>query len=139
MTRLPMSIGTQARMYSPSPSTSSTSCLPNRCLMPHPAIWNCCMDDCLTNRFSKTIPDRGRLRHYDGILRKYLLTLKGGIDSYLAYENRRVILYLKWRRPSTTWPPLSNRRWMKIFTPHTFDFIFMVISLSICGDHKIKA
>ena len=54
----------------------------------------------LTNRFSKSIGDRGRLRHYDSILRKFLLTLKGGIDSYLAYENRRVILYLKCRRPS---------------------------------------
>jgi hypothetical protein len=54
----------------------------------------------LTNRFSKSIADRGRLRHYDSILRKYLLTLKGGIDSYLAYENRKVILYLKCRRPS---------------------------------------
>jgi hypothetical protein len=54
----------------------------------------------LTNRFSKTIADRGRLRHYDNILQKYLQSLKGGIDSYLAYEHRRVILYLKCRRPS---------------------------------------
>src|SRR5579859_7589803 len=42
----------------------------------------------LTNRFSKTIADRGQLKYLDQILRKYLLTLKGGIDSYLAYENR---------------------------------------------------
>jgi len=54
----------------------------------------------LTNRFSKTVADRGQLRHYDSILRKYLLTLKGGIDSYLSYENKKVILYLKCRRPS---------------------------------------
>jgi hypothetical protein len=54
----------------------------------------------LTNRFSKSISDRGRLKYFDQILRKYLLTLRGGIDSYVAYENRRVILYLKCRRPS---------------------------------------
>ncbi len=54
----------------------------------------------LTNRFSKSIADRGRFRYYDDLLRKYLRTLKGGIDSYLAYENRKVILYLKCRRPS---------------------------------------
>jgi hypothetical protein len=54
----------------------------------------------LTNRFSKSIADRGRLWHYDQILRKYLLTLRGGIDSYLAYERQRVRLYLKYRRTS---------------------------------------
>jgi hypothetical protein len=54
----------------------------------------------LTNRFSKTIADRGRLWHYDQILRKYLLTLRGGTDSYLAYKRHRVILYFKYRRLS---------------------------------------
>jgi hypothetical protein len=54
----------------------------------------------LTNHFSKTTADRGRLKYLDSILRKYLLSLKGGVDSYLAYENRKVILYLKCRRPS---------------------------------------
>ncbi len=54
----------------------------------------------LTNRFSKSIIDRGRLWHYDRSLRKYLLTLKGGIESYLAYERLRVVLYLKYRRTS---------------------------------------
>jgi hypothetical protein len=54
----------------------------------------------LTNQFSKSIADKGRLKYFDQILRKYLLTLKGGIDSYLAYENRKVILYLKYRRTS---------------------------------------
>jgi hypothetical protein len=54
----------------------------------------------LTNQFSKSIADRGRFRYYDDLFRKYLLKLKGGIDSYLAYENRKVILYLKCRRPS---------------------------------------
>jgi hypothetical protein len=54
----------------------------------------------LTNRFSKTITDRGRLWHFDKTLRKYLLKLHGGIDSHLAWEKRRVILYLKFRRTS---------------------------------------
>jgi hypothetical protein len=54
----------------------------------------------LTNRFSKKIADAGQLWHYDQILRRYLLTLRAGIDCHLAYERLRVILYLKYRRTS---------------------------------------
>lgn len=54
----------------------------------------------LTNRYSKTIADKGRFRQLDTVLRKYLVSLKGGYDSYLSYENRKVILYFKYRRMS---------------------------------------
>lgn len=55
----------------------------------------------LTNRYSKKIADKGRFRQLDSVLRKYLVSLKGGYDSYLSYENRRVILYFKYRRMSS--------------------------------------
>jgi len=55
----------------------------------------------LTNHHSSSITDRGRYRQFDFTLRKYLTTLKGGIDSYLSYENRKVVFYLKYRRLST--------------------------------------
>lgn len=54
----------------------------------------------LTNIYSKAIADRGKLKFYDQILRRYISSLKGGIDSYLSLEKRRVILYIKIRRPS---------------------------------------
>ncbi len=55
----------------------------------------------LTNRYSKSIADKGLFRQLDTILRKYLISLKGGYDSYLSYENRKVILYFKYRRMSS--------------------------------------
>jgi hypothetical protein len=55
----------------------------------------------LTNRYSKKIADRGRFRQLDNIFRRYLISLRGGYDSYLSYENRRVILYFKYRRFSS--------------------------------------
>ncbi len=55
----------------------------------------------LTNRYSKKIADKGRFRQLDSVLRRYLVSLKGGYDSYLSYENRRVILYFKYRRMSS--------------------------------------
>lgn len=54
----------------------------------------------LTNRYSKTIPDRGRFRHLDHIFRQFLLTIKGGHDIYLSCERLQTILYLKARRES---------------------------------------
>jgi hypothetical protein len=54
----------------------------------------------LTNHYSKAIADRGRLRFYDDVLRRHLSSLKGGVDSYLCLEQRKVVLYLKTRRPS---------------------------------------
>jgi len=54
----------------------------------------------LTNRFSKTIIDRGRFRHLDGMLKDELTTIRGGYDSHLTYERRSVISYFKWRRLS---------------------------------------
>jgi len=54
----------------------------------------------LTNNYSKSISDKGRLRHYDEILHHNLSMIKGGVDSYLAYEQRKVVLYLKHRRTS---------------------------------------
>jgi len=55
----------------------------------------------LTNRYSKTIPDRGRFRQLDHIFRQWLLTLKGGYDIYLTTEQIRTILYAKVRRTSS--------------------------------------
>lgn len=55
----------------------------------------------LTNRYSKTIPDRGRFRQLDHIFRQWLLTLKGGYDIYLTTEQVRTILYAKVRRTSS--------------------------------------
>lgn len=55
----------------------------------------------LTNRYAKTIPDRGRFRQIDQILRQWLLTLKGGYDIYLTTERVRTILYAKARRTSS--------------------------------------
>lgn len=56
----------------------------------------------LTNLYSKTIPDRGRWRQNDIILRQWMLTLKGGYDSYLTTDDRmRTILYSKVRRTSS--------------------------------------
>lgn len=55
----------------------------------------------LTNRYSKSIADRGRFRQLDTVLRRYLVSLRGGYDSYLSYENRKVILYFKYRRMSS--------------------------------------
>lgn len=55
----------------------------------------------LTNRYSKTIPDRGRFRQLDHILRQWLLTIKGGYDIYLTTEQVRTILYSKVRRTSS--------------------------------------
>lgn len=55
----------------------------------------------LTNRYAKTIPDRGRFRQLDRILRQWLLTLKGGYDIYLTTERVRTILYAKARRTSS--------------------------------------
>jgi len=55
----------------------------------------------LTNRYSKTIADKGLFRQHDSVLRKYLISIKGGYDSYLAYENRKEILYFKYRRLSS--------------------------------------
>lgn len=55
----------------------------------------------LTNQYSQSIPDRGRFKQFDFTLRRYLTTIKGGMDCYLAYENRRVIFYAKYRRLST--------------------------------------
>lgn len=55
----------------------------------------------LTNRYSKKIADKGRFRQLDSVLRKYLISLKGGYDSYMSYENRKVILYFKYRRMSS--------------------------------------
>lgn len=55
----------------------------------------------LTNRYSKSIADKGRFRQMDNVLRRYLISLKGGYDSYLSYENRKVILYFKYRRLSS--------------------------------------
>lgn len=54
----------------------------------------------LTNHYSKCIPDRGRFRQYDYALRKYLLTLRGGYDSYLSFEKLHTIFYSKVRRLS---------------------------------------
>jgi len=55
----------------------------------------------LTNRYSRAIIDKGHFRQYDSIMRTWLATLKGGYDCYLAYQNRKVILYLKYRRISS--------------------------------------
>lgn len=55
----------------------------------------------LTNRYSKSIADKGRFKQMDTTLRRYLVSLKGGYDSYLSYENRKVILYFKYRRMSS--------------------------------------
>lgn len=55
----------------------------------------------LTNQFSQSIADRGRFKQFDLTLSRYLTTIKGGMDCYLAYENRRVIFYAKYRRLST--------------------------------------
>jgi hypothetical protein len=55
----------------------------------------------LTNRYSKSMADKGLFRQLDSVLRKYLVSLRGGYDSYLAYENRKVILYFKYRRLSS--------------------------------------
>lgn len=54
----------------------------------------------LTNWHSKAIVDRGRLRHFDQLLRTYLLTLKGGYDSFLSYEDKKVVMRFKGRRDS---------------------------------------
>ncbi|MBL7839389.1 MAG: hypothetical protein JNJ75_04550 [Cyclobacteriaceae bacterium] len=54
----------------------------------------------LTNRYSKSIADKGQFRQMDTVLRRYLVSIKGGYDSYLSYENRKVILYFKYRRMS---------------------------------------
>lgn len=54
----------------------------------------------LTNQYSKTIIDRGRFKQYDSYLNKFLLTIKGGYDGYLAYEQKRVVYYFKYRRLS---------------------------------------
>lgn len=54
----------------------------------------------LTNRYSKSIPDRGRFRQYDYTLKKYLLTIRGGYDCYLSAERGRTIFYIKVRRLS---------------------------------------
>lgn len=54
----------------------------------------------LTNRYSKSIPDRGRFRQYDYTLKKYLLTIRGGHDCYLSAERGRTIFYIKVRRIS---------------------------------------
>lgn len=55
----------------------------------------------LTNRYSKKIIDKGQFRQHDSVLRKYLVAIRGGYDSYLAYENKKVILYFKYRRLSS--------------------------------------
>lgn len=52
----------------------------------------------LTNYNSKAISDRGYLRKLDMVLISHLITLKGGIDSYLTYESKKVIHYIKYRR-----------------------------------------
>lgn len=54
----------------------------------------------LTNGYSKSIPDRGRLRQFDYTLKKYLQTLRGGYDCYLSAERGRTIFYIKVRRIS---------------------------------------
>ena len=55
----------------------------------------------LTNHYSKSIPDRGRWRQYDQILRQWMSTLKGGYDSYLTTDDRmRTIFYSKVRHTS---------------------------------------
>jgi hypothetical protein len=55
----------------------------------------------LTNRYSKTIPDRGRFRQLDHIFRQWLLTLKGGYDIYPTTGQIPIILYTKVRRTSS--------------------------------------
>ncbi len=52
----------------------------------------------LTNCHSKAVVDKGRLRHYDSVFRKYLITIKSGFDAYLTYENKKMVLYFKYRR-----------------------------------------
>jgi hypothetical protein len=54
----------------------------------------------LTNNYSKLIPDRGRFRGYDQILRQFMLTIKGGYDIFLTTDHLRTILYSKIRRTS---------------------------------------
>ena len=55
----------------------------------------------LTNSYSKTIPDRGKFRQLNFVLRQWLLTLKGGYDIFLTTEQIRTILYAKVRRISS--------------------------------------
>lgn len=53
----------------------------------------------LTNRYAKTIPDRGRFRQFDRVLRQWLLTIKGGYEIYLSTDHMmRTVLYSKVRR-----------------------------------------
>lgn len=54
----------------------------------------------LTNRYSKTIPDRGRFGQLDHIFRQFLLTIRGGHDVFLTSERLHTILYAKARRES---------------------------------------
>lgn len=54
----------------------------------------------LTNRYSKSIIDKGHFRYLDGLLRDHLCKLKGGYDGFLTYEKQSVILYFKYRRDS---------------------------------------
>lgn len=54
----------------------------------------------LTNKYG-SIPDRGRFMHYDFSLRKFASTIRGGLDFFVSYEDRRVVLRLKYRRLSS--------------------------------------
>ena len=54
----------------------------------------------LANHYSRNISDKGRLKSYHYSLRKYVNTVRGGVDWYLMLEHGRTKLYLKLRRAS---------------------------------------
>jgi len=55
----------------------------------------------LTNHHSRSISDRGRYRQINHQLNNLMLTIRGGIDSYISYQsNHKTALYMKSRRLS---------------------------------------
>lgn len=55
----------------------------------------------LVNHYSPNITDKGLYKFSDYSLRKYLTTIRGGIDWHLMLQGNRQKMYIKFRRMST--------------------------------------
>lgn len=64
----------------------------------------------ITNRYG-SVSDRGRYLFYDHTLRQLLRSVRGGVDGYLSYENRRVIFRMKCRRLSAVFAYATILDW----------------------------
>jgi hypothetical protein len=64
----------------------------------------------ITNKYA-SVSDRGRYLFYDHTLRQLLRTIRGGVDGYLSYENRRVIFRMKCRRLSAVFAYATILDW----------------------------